>query len=157
MVLDLLLPPLPKTLTLKPTLPPKNPPNFSIAVLFLERTPNYAPENPFREPIPKETEEEYKCLLTKVTNGLRAPFGHNNKGPLLFNGKKVGVDLSLKAFNAAVVIVLAMVEDGYYPAQDPTPLSPKDWARFACSLVTAIGQGYHCQNFYGNESKLKKA
>src|SRR5580698_7040211 len=107
-------PPPPKTLTLKPTLPPKKPPDPFIAVLFLERTPYHTLENPFREPIPKETEEKYKCLLTKVTNSLRAPFDHDNEGPLSFNGKKVGVDLSLEVFNIAVIIVLAIVECIYY-------------------------------------------
>ncbi|KAI0285881.1 hypothetical protein BGY98DRAFT_1092709 [Russula aff. rugulosa BPL654] len=157
MALDPLPPPPPETLTLKPTLPPpKKPPDPSITVPFPERTPYRAPENPFRGPITKETEEEYKRILQEVTEDIRAPFSYDNEGPLLFDGESVGVDLSSESFNAAVITVLAAVERGYYPARDPTPISARDWARLACSLVAAIGRGYHRQNSQTNESTLEK-
>ena len=66
------------------------------------------------------------------------------------------VDLSSESFNAAVLTVLAAMERGYYPARDPTSLDPRDWARLACSLVAAIGRGYHRQSTLGNEALLEK-
>jgi hypothetical protein len=157
MALDPLPPPPSETLTPKPTrFQPKKPPDPSIAVIFPERTPYRATENPFRETIPKETEEEYKRLLSSVTEGIRAPFSYDNEGAVSFDGESVGVNLSSETFNAAVITVIAAIERGYYPARDPTPLSTRDWARLACSLVAAIGRGYHRQNTPGNEAVLEK-
>ena len=124
--------------------------------MFLEKTPYQAPDNPFRETLTKETEDEYKRILHEVTESLRAPFNHDNEGPVMFDGESIGVDLSSETFNTAVVTVLAAIECGYYPSCDHTPLNPRDWTRLACSLVAAIGQGYLCQNTQGNEARLKK-
>ena len=68
----------------------------------------------------------------------------------------MGVDLSAESFNAAVLTVLAAIERGYYPSRDPTPLSAQDWARLSCSLIAAIGRGYHRPNSQGNEATLEK-
>ena len=140
MALDLVPPPPAKTLTPTPTPePPKKPPDPSLSVLFPEWTLYCAPDNPFRTPVTKETKEEYKRALNKVTDGLRSPFAPETEGPVEFNGKVVGVELMLETFNSAVTTVIAAVERGYFPARDPTPLSPRDWARLAYSLVAAIG------------------
>ena len=61
-------------------------------------------------------------MLNKVDEGLRAPFNYDNKGPVSFNGEKVGVDLSSDAFNAAVITVLAAIERGQY-LRDSAPFT----------------------------------
>ena len=53
-------------------------------------------------------------------------------------------------------MVLAAVERGYYPTHDPTPLNPRDWACLACSMTSAIGQGYHHQESQGSATSLEK-
>jgi len=88
MVLDPLPPPPPETLTPNPTpLPPKKPPDPSISIIFLKKTPYRAPDNPFRETVTTGTEEEYKHILSSVVDRLRAPFAHDNEGPFSFKGE----------------------------------------------------------------------
>ena len=85
MALDLLPPP-PITLTPTPAThaPPEKPPEPSLTTLFPERTQFYAPDNPFVGPLPKETEEKYKCTLKEVITDLRASFVHDSLEPLSF-------------------------------------------------------------------------
>ena len=66
------------------------------------------------------------------------------------------MDLSSEDFNSAVITVLAAIERGYYPSRDPTSLNPRDWARLACTLVSAIGRGYHRQDTEDNGATLEK-
>jgi hypothetical protein len=53
-------------------------------MLFPERSPYRALDNPFMGPLPKETEENYKRILKEVTMDLRAPFVHNSLEPFSF-------------------------------------------------------------------------
>jgi hypothetical protein len=107
-------------------------------MLFPERTPFHAPDNPFMGPLPKETEENHKRALREVTMDLRTLFIYDSLKPLSFCGDNIGTNLSAEAFNATVITILVTLESGYNPSQN-TPLSTRDWARLACSLIAATG------------------
>ena len=136
--------------------PPSQPPDPSLVNLFPERTPYRAPVNPFQLELPAAVEEEHRYVLSDVLNNLRHPFNHNNEGKFAFCGDKVGVDIPPGTFNSAANMILTALEHGYYPTHDPTMLPPRDWARLACAMLAAIGQGYHHQETLGNTSTLKK-
>jgi hypothetical protein len=155
MALDL-LPPAVVTLTPNPTPPappPEKPPDPSLSNLFPEKTPYHALDNPYVEPLPKETEENYKCILKELVMDLRALFTHDSLAPLSFQGTNIGTSLSVESFNAAVITILMTLESGYNPAQN-TPLSTRDWARLACSIIAATGWGYHKTTTSAPESSL---
>ena len=158
---DMALEPIPQpdeTLTRNPTPPepPEKPPEPSLSALFPERRPYCCPDNPFAGPTPKETEETYKRTASKLLGNLRTPFICEDQGSFVFNGNNVGLDLSPEHFDAAVTTVIAAVECGYHPSCNPTPLDPRNWARLACALTTAIGRGYNHQNTDTNESTLER-
>ena len=81
---------------------------------------------------------------------------YKTKGSFLFRGDDVSSSISAETFDAAALTIIAALEWGYYPAKDPTPLGPREWAQLLCSLTAAIGCGYHCQESFGKESTLKK-
>jgi hypothetical protein len=156
MVLDPLpLPPITLTPTPNPRVPPAKPPEPFLTTLFPERTPFHAPDNPFVGSLPKETEEKYKCTLKEVITDLRGPFVHDSLEPLSFRGNSIGANLSPESFNAAVTITLMALEYGYYPSQN-NPLSTKDWARLACSVIAATGRGFHKTSALATDSSLEK-
>ena len=69
----------------------------------------------------------------------------------------MGASISTDDFNTAATTVIAVIERGYHPTRNPTPLDASDWAKLACALLAAIGRGYHCQQVPGQETKLDKA
>jgi hypothetical protein len=152
------LPPLP-TLTLSSTQlndPPDRTPDPSISMLFPENTHYRVPDNPFRGPQLKKRNKEHKEALQEALSGIRAPFIFSAEKPLDFNGVSVGIDMSAETFNAAVTTVIAAIERGYYSTRDPTPLNTNEWARLSCSMLAAVGRGYHRQYSTEKESTLDK-
>ena len=113
-------------------------------MLFPENTPYRVPENPFWRPQLKALEKDHKKALQEALGGIRAPFLFSPRDPINFDRECLGIDTSVDSFNAAVIMVIAAVEWGYYLTHDPTPLNSNDWAILACALVAAIGRGYHC-------------
>jgi hypothetical protein len=124
-------------------------------MLFPERTPYCAPGNPFMGPLPKETEEKYKCALREVTMDLRTPFMYDSLKPLSFCGNNIGTNLSAEAFNTAVTTIMVTLESRYNPSQS-TPLNTRDWARLVCVLIAATGQGFHKTGSTTPKTSLKK-
>ena len=98
----------------------------------------------------------HQHTLQDTTTSLRLPFIYETKGSFLFRGDDVSSSISAETFNAAALTIIAALEQGYYSAKDPTPLSPREWTQLSCSLTAAIGCGYHCQESFGKESTLKK-
>ena len=118
------LPPLP-TLTLNSTqlnAPPEEPPDPLISMLFLENTEYRAPNNPFRGSLLKVRNREHKEALQEALKGIRASFLFSTERVLEFDGACVGVSASADDFTAAVTLVIAAIERGYYSSRDPTPL-----------------------------------
>ena len=148
------LPPLP-TLTLSSTLlsiPPEKPPDPSISMLFPENTPYRVPNNPFRGTLPKTRKKEHREALNDALMDMRATFLYSTEGPIEFDGASVGIDMSTENFNAAVTTVIAAIERGYYSTRDPTPLGTSEWARLSCTILAAVGRGYHRQYSTEHES-----
>jgi len=150
--------PQPPTLTLKLTknVPPDKPPEPSISLLFPENTPYHVPENPFRGPLSKALGKEYKEALREALGAIREPFLFAPEESINFNGKGLNTDISSESFQAAAIMVIAAIEQGYFPTRDPTPLSPSGWASLACMLVAAIGRGYHRQYTTNQDANLEK-
>jgi hypothetical protein len=152
------LPPLP-TLTLDSTqlnVPSEKPPDPSISMLFPENTQYRAPNNPFRGSLFKVRNREHKEALQEALTGIRASFLFSTEKVLEFDGASVGVDTTAEDFTAAVTLVIAAIERGYYSSRDPTPLGPSEWARLSCALLAAVGRGYHRQYSTEKESTLDK-
>jgi hypothetical protein len=151
-------PPPPETLTQIPTLPepPKKHPDPTLTTHFPERRPYHCPGNLFTCLLSKKTKETYKCMASEVIDTLRVPFIWDNLGFFEFAGNNIGLNLPLEDFDAAVTMVIAAVECGYHHSCEPTPLDPRTWARLACTLTAAIGQGYNHQNTAANESTLER-
>jgi hypothetical protein len=78
------------------------------------------------------------------------------KEPISFNGEAVGVETSMEDFNAALTIVIAAIEWGYYTPREPNTLGPTEWAQLSCAVLIAVGRGYCCQYASEQESHLKK-
>jgi hypothetical protein len=152
------LPPLP-TLTLNSTqlnAPPEEPPDPSISMLFPENTEYRAPNNPFRGSLLKVRNREHKEALQEALKGIRASFLFSTERVLEFDGACVGVSASADDFTAAVTLVIAAIERGYYSSRDPTPLGPSEWARISCALLAGVGRGYHRQYSTEKETILDK-
>ena len=157
-----LLPPLP-TLTLVSTQlndPPDKLPEPSIAVPFPEAT-NYKDiekvvGNPFRGPLPQKLKLEHQKSLQDALKSIGAPFHFELKEPIRFDGEAMGLETSTEDFNAALTMVTATIERGYYSSRAPTPLSPNEWARLTCNVLAAIGRGYHRQYGTEKESELEE-
>jgi hypothetical protein len=152
------LPPLP-TLTLTSTQlndPPDKPADPHISVLFPENTPYRVPNNPFRGAVTQNLEKEHKQALQEALNSIKAPFIFELEEPIRFEGTNVDTDTSTENFNAAVTTVIAAIERGYCSTRDPTPLGPAEWARLSCTLLAAVGRGYHRQYNKEQESHLDK-
>jgi hypothetical protein len=93
---------------------PEKLPDPSISMLFPEITPYRAPDNPFRGSLLKMRNKEHKEALQEALTGVRAPFLFSTEEALEFNGACVGIDTSAEDFNAAVTMVIAAIERGYY-------------------------------------------
>ena len=137
-----------------PNVPPDRPPDPTISVLFPETTPYRVPNNPFRGPPTSALKEAHKQSINEALSDIRRSFLYTLDELLEFDGKSVGVDFSTENFNAAVIIVIATIEWGYYPARDQTPLNTNNWAKLSCALLAAIGWGYHRQYTTEQESNL---
>ena len=158
MALSPLLPPLP-TLTLGSTQltdPPEKPPEPTLLKPFPEDTKYRVPGNPFRGPLSQKLKADHQKSLKEAVDLIRAPFLFELKEPISFNGGAVGVDTTTDDFNAALITVIAAIERGYYSSREPNPLGPTDWARLSCSVLAAIGRGYHRQDGVEQESELVK-
>ena len=75
---------------------------------------------------------------------------------LEFNGACVDMDMSAETFNAVVTTVIAAIEQGYYSNRNPMPLSISGWASLSCTMLAAVGRGYHRQYSTEKESTLEK-
>ena len=152
-------PPPPPTLTPNqpPFIPPNITPNPSISMLFPEKTPYRAPENPFRGPDhSKNLSEAHKMALQTALDSVRSPFLFDPGEPFQFNGACVEDETPSESFNSAVTTVIAAVERGYGSNRDPNPLEPSDWARLSCALLAAVGRGYHRQYTPDQEAALAR-
>jgi len=96
--------------------------------------------------------KDHKEGLQEALMGIRAPFLFSAEKPLEFNGACVGIDMSTETFNAAVTMVIAAIERGYYSTRDPTPLGTNEWARLSCSMLAAVRRGYYRQYSTEKES-----
>lgn len=56
-----------------------------------------------------------------------------------------------------VTIVIAAIEQGFCPTQDPVSLGPSDWARLSSAFLAAVGRGYQHQCTPDKEAMLDKA
>ena len=121
------------------------PPEPSISMLFPEKPPYRAPNNPFQGPSSKKLSEEHKMALQDALESVRSPFLFDPVESYTFNGTCVEDDTPSESFNSAVITVIAAVEHGYGSNRDPAPLEPSDWARLLCTLLAAVGRGYHRQ------------
>jgi hypothetical protein len=150
---------LPQAPTLTPipikNVPPDIPPDPSISILFPEKTPYRAQDNPFRAPDREERNDEYIKALREALNDIKEPFRFDPEEKVIFKGACVGVEMSTDTFNAAASTVIAALERGYHPTRDPTPLDTSGWASLACRLVAAMGRGYYRQYATGQEGKLE--
>ena len=125
-------------------------------MLFPENTPYRVPNNPFRGTLPKTRKKEHREALNDALMDMRATFLYSTEGPIEFDGASVGIDMSTENFNATVTTVIAAIERGYYSTRDPTPLGTSEWARLSCTILAAVGRGYHRQYSTENESTLKR-
>ena len=123
---------------------------------FPEATKYRVPGNPFRGPLSQKLKSDHRESLQDALSGIRAPFFFDLQKPITFNGKAVGVETSTEDFNAALITVVAAVERGYYSSRAPTPLGPTEWAQLSCTLLAAIGRGYHRQYKVEKEADLDK-
>ena len=155
---NLQLPPI-LTLTPQPTtlnVPLDKPPNPGISILFQEITPYQAPDNPFWHSLTKSLEKAHRSALKEAMNKVQKPFQYFTDTILDFDGSAVGSKTTSEDFNAAVLVVTAALERGYYLYQDFTPLSPADWAKLSCTMLAAVGRGYYQQEAHNSESTLEK-
>jgi hypothetical protein len=148
------------TLTPKPTcpnVPLDKPPDTCTSALFPESTQYRTPETPYRgNHTINKLDEKYSQALQDAMDGMSSPFRYTPDSPFEFNGAAVGSDITAEDFNSAAVVVVAALERGYYLMRDATPLSTNDWARLACTMLTAIGCGYYQQHSLGQESALEE-
>src|ERR1700761_2466018 len=79
--------------------PPDTLPEPSISILFPEKTPYRAVDNPFRPPIREERNGEYVTALRDALNGIKEPFLFEPKEAINFNGTHVDVDITAENFN----------------------------------------------------------
>jgi hypothetical protein len=113
--------------------------------LFPVNTPYRVPENPFRGQITKALKEAHSTALKEALSDVQGPFLFDGVESFNYKGEQIGSDTSPENFDAAVITVVAAIERGYFPARDPTPLGPSEWARLSSALLAAIGRGYHRQ------------
>jgi hypothetical protein len=151
--------PLPLTLTPQPTplnTPPDRPPDPGISILFPEITPYRAPDNPFRHSLTETLKKAHRTVLKEAMNKVRKPFQYFTDTILDFDGSVVGAKTTSEDFNAAVLVVTAALERGYYPHCDFTLLGPSDWAKLSCTMLAAVGCGYYRQEAHNSKSTLEK-
>ena len=115
----------------------------SISVLLPETGCYQIPNNPFRGSLSKALKETHRMSLSEALDGIRRPFLYLPDTPVTYNGEPLGDSTSMEDFNVIVITLIAAIEHGYYPTRDPTLLATTDWAKLSCTLLTAIGQGYH--------------
>ena len=149
-------PPPPQTLTQVSTLPdpPEKPPEAIEATTTTKRTLKQAPNNPFRKVSPKVLEELHKRSITEAISAFRAPFRYLPKECFTFSGASFGNGISTDTFHSAVIMVISAIDRGYFSETDPTPLTPSEWAKLTCTLVSAIGRGYGRQEHLVKEELL---
>lgn len=71
--------------------------------------------------------------------------GQPAKGPEEALYAPLPEDTSAKSMETAVMTVIAIIECGYHPNKEETPLNTGTWARLACTVMAAIGRGYDYQ------------
>jgi hypothetical protein len=151
--------PPPLTLTPKPT-PPDNlsgekletlPPTPSSGTL------RRVPGNPFRVDIPQAIKEANKRGHSEAISEARASFRYNPSEPIVFDEASFGHSITTHDFNSAVNVVISTIDKGYTPVAYPVPLSPSEWARLSCKLLTAVGRGYRRTSDLESEQVIDKA
>jgi hypothetical protein len=152
-------PPPPLTLTqgsTPPDKPPKRPPEVNKAAETPKKALKQAMNNPFRDINPTVLEELHKCSISEAISATRAPFRYHPKDRFTLSGAPFGDGITTDTFHSAVVMVIAALDRGYFSEADPTPLSPSEWAKLACTMISAIGRGYGRQEHLVKEETLDR-
>ncbi|KAI0282934.1 hypothetical protein BC826DRAFT_251587 [Russula brevipes] len=144
--------------------PPDKPPDPLITApenFFSTLFPGYVipgvPSNPYRGPFPDKLREEHQTSLNQAKATVKNPFIYALTKPLEISNPEVGTTVSSDDLNAAVDLVIAALEAGYYPARSPTLVSTEDWVRLSCALLAAVGRGYNYQSPPRLEKELEEA
>jgi hypothetical protein len=127
-----------------------------VATITTKNVPKQFLNNPFRDIRPEVLEYLHKRANSKAISAARAPFRYNPTERFTLSGAPFGDGITSDIFHSAVIMVVSAIDRGYFSEVDPTPLTPSEWAKLACTLVSAIGRGYGRQEHLVEEETLDR-
>jgi hypothetical protein len=141
--------------------PSDNPPENLHETLPLDQPLSGASEqnlvNPSGSNTPEPTKDTSQHSLGEAVSEARASFRYNPIEPLIFDEAGFGNRVSADDFNRAVNVIISSIDKGFIPTAHALPLSPSEWARLSCKLLTAVGRGYRRTCDLAQESVIDQA
>lgn len=140
-------PPQGLTLTLGPV--SDQPPPIPLNPPHPQNLPNNVRENPYNTLPAEGPEEDSTAALNAAITQAGAPSLYTIDYNLVFNEtlERVKPEETQEVFNASIKLIIDTLQGGPEAPNKAAPdtIGTADWARLACALLAAIGQGYNLQ------------